>query len=460
MELEIVDLAAGGRGLARGPQGRVIFVTGALPGERVRAELTRERRDYAEARTLEVLGASDQRVDPPCPAYGRCGGCDLMHLDLAAQVRAKADWVVAALSRLGQPPQPTVIPSPLATAYRNRVRFQMAQGRIGFFAQGSNDLVEIDRCPVAVGGVNRLLAGLRVTPLPAGGEILGGVEVIAGEGDLAYAALHFPKNARPSRKLSGELTQWAEAAGAAGARLVIGGRPGNWTLGPRHGLVYFQGPPAMWAFPGVFCQVNFAANQLLVDAVRNATTGAPEGPVLDLYAGSGNFSLPLAEADRVVCAVESSDAAVAAARFNRDTADLAKQVDLIGSDAAHAARVMHKEKWGFTCVVLDPPRAGAKPVMPSLAGLAPSRVVYVSCHAAALARDAAKLIEAGYQMTGLTVLDMFPHTGQVETVLVLDRDGGGLAGNGPAARLRRVTFSATVRGTGRGSMGTDIWIKI
>lgn len=422
LELDIADLAAGGRGLARGPQGRVIFVSGALPGERVRAEIIRERKDYAEARTLEVLAASDQRVTPPCPAYGRCGGCDLMHLDPEAQVKAKAAWVAAALSRLGPTPPTRVMPSPRPLAYRNRVRFQMADGRLGFFAAGSNDLVEIDRCPVAAPGVNRLLAGLRAGPLPEGGEILSGVEVLAGDEDLALAALHLPKDARPSRDLRAALTSWAEAAGAAGARLVIGGRPENWPLDPRHGLVYYPVPPAMWAFPGVFCQVNFAANLLLVEAVREAVAGAPEGAVLDLYAGSGNFSLPLAAAGRVVCAVESSEAAVDAARFNRDTADLAEKVDLIRSDAAHAARLMAKEKWSFSVVVLDPPRAGAKPVMPPLAEIAPQRVVYVSCHPAALARDAAKLIPAGYRMTGLTVLDMFPHTGQVETVLVMDRD--------------------------------------
>jgi 23S rRNA (uracil1939-C5)-methyltransferase len=399
----------------------VIFVAGALPGEQVRAEILRQKRDYAEARALEVLAGSPQRVTPVCPVYGRCGGCDLMHLDPTAQLKAKAGWVAQALSRLGPAPTPRLSPSPLSLGYRNRVRFQVSQGRLGFFATGSKELVEVESCAVAAGGVNRLLAGLRAVPLPSGVADLTGVEVLAGESGPGWVSLHFPKNARPSRNQRQVLIGWAREAGADGARLVIGGRPANWPLDREHGLVYYDGPPSLWAFPGIFCQVNFAANRLLVNEVTGTLADLVPGPVLDLYAGSGNFSFPLALSGHTVCAVEASGPALEAAHFLGEEAGLADQVDLIHSDAAQAGQLMVEENWGFAAAVLDPPRAGAKPLMPHLLGLEPKRVVYVSCHPAALARDAGLLHEAGYQMTRLSVVDMFPQTSQVEAVLTLDK---------------------------------------
>ncbi len=424
LRLRINDLAAGGRGVARAPDGRVVFVAGALPGELVQAQVTRARRQYYQACTLAVLEPAGSRVAPACELYGRCGGCDLMHLAVEAQNQAKAAWVAAALQRLGRPPQAELIASPRSLGYRNRLRLQVQGGRLGFFAPDSHDLVELARCPVAAPAINRLLPSLADELRGLKDRQLTGVELLAGQGtdSPVFLTLRLARGTRLSPGRHNRLQGLAHRAGAAGARVAVGGRVRSWPLDPQHGVVYHEGPPAMWAFPGVFCQVNFGLNRRLVQVVRSAVREAEPGAVLDLYAGSGNFTFPLAADGRQVVAVEAAGAAVDAARFHGRRSGLASRVRLVLGDAARAARDLAGEGEPLAAVVLDPPRAGAKPVMPALAELRPGRVVYVSCHAAALARDAGMLVRAGYTMERLWVLDQFPQTGHVESVLVLRRE--------------------------------------
>lgn len=423
LRLRINDLAVGGQGVARASDGRVVFVSEGLPGELVEAEVTRALRQYYQARTHSVLEPSEQRAPPACGLYGRCGGCDLMHLDPVAQARAKAAWVVAALQRLGEPPEPEAIPSPRSLGYRNRLRLQVSRARLGFFAAHSRELVEVTHCPVAAPGINRLLPGLAGALRELGEGGLTGVEILAGlaEDSPVFLTLHLPRGARPNRQQREHMQRLAQQAGAAGARLAVGGRAGGWPLDLDHGLVYYPGPPQMWAFPGVFCQANFAVNQGMIQAVTATAGEAGPGAALDLYAGSGNFSFPLALTGRTVVAVESADAALEAARFHQARLGLGREVELLRGDAARTAAALAEQRREFAVVVLDPPRAGAKPTMSALRHLNPRRVIYVSCHPAALARDAGVLTRAGYVMRRLWVADQLPYTGHVESILALDR---------------------------------------
>ncbi len=409
VELEIGDLAAGGRGLARAGDGRVVFVAGALAGEKVLTRINRERRDYLEAEAVEILAASPQRVQPPCPLYGRCGGCDFMHLGYPEQVRAKTAWVSRALRKLPGLPQPVIMPSPAAWGWRNRLRFQVDAGRLGFFARASHDLVQVERCPVAAPAVNLLLPGLAVLLAEPGGKAVAWVEVLA-EGEEAYLTLG-----------AGEGLDEAWLASLEALPGVLGVSGGKAQARP-YGLVYYQRPGlVLRAYPGQFSQVNFAANRLLIEAVLTLAGPGQGHSALDLYAGSGNFSLPLAAAGWRVLAVEGEHRAVRAARRLIKANALGEAVETTQGEAGQALAELARAGQGFNLVVLDPPRTGAKGLMEGLLKLEPERVVYVSCHPAALARDAAELAEAGYRPLGLTVVDMFPHTGHVEAVLGLQR---------------------------------------
>jgi 23S rRNA (uracil1939-C5)-methyltransferase len=418
--LEIIDLAAGGRGLARAEDGRVVFVAGALKDEKVRARIVAEKRQYLEAEMVEVLNPSPERVEPSCPYYDSCGGCDLMHLAYPAQVRAKTAWAAQALRRLDAP-EPEVMASPAEWGYRHRVRFQVQDGVVGFFARASHDLIQVQHCPVAAWGVNRLLEEI------SGGDLadwpsLAWLEVMADHEGRLLAAVGLD-DLPPDASLVA-LKQALGQTGADGVRLYAADRVEAWTYDQASGLVYYADDDlSLRAYPGLFSQVNWPANELLITHVlQKAAKPWGQERAMDLYAGAGNFSLPLAAQDWGVLAVEGDPDAVKAGRAQARELELEQSVVFSRGQAARELR--NQVEAGQTCdmVVLDPPRAGAKGLMKDLAALKPQRVIYVSCHAAALARDATRLKEAGYTLSDLSVIDMFPQTSHLEAVLVLERE--------------------------------------
>ena len=427
LELSIEDLAAGGRGLARAPDGRVVFVTGALAGERVRARVEAERRGYLEAGCREVLEPSPRRVEPACSLYGRCGGCDLMHLDYPAQVRAKAAWLEAALGRLPGVPGVESHPSPRPWGYRNRLKLQVDRGRVGFFAARSRRLVPVERCPVAAPSLRRVLPALAGALAGAGGEPSLWLELLGGEDEQApvLGCLGFSPRYRPAKRGLERLRRLCREAGLAGVRLALGRRLEPWRLSPAAGVVYYEDKGlSLRAFPGLFCQVNFAANRRLVElVVEMAGRPGPQGQALDLYGGSGNLGLPLAARGWRVLSVERSAGACEAGEWLAGVNRLEGRWRWLDQEAGAALQGLAGQGRRFELVVLDPPRAGAKGLMPLVAALSPRRVVYVSCHPAALARDASELVAAGYRPRRLALVDMFPHTGHSEALLLLERVG-------------------------------------
>ncbi len=419
LELAVTDLAAGGRGLGRADDGRVVFVSGALKGEKVRARVVAEKRQYLEAEALAILEASPDRVEPACAVYESCGGCDLMHLAYGAQLQAKAAWAAQALGRLSAP-QPKVMASPLEWGYRHRVRFQVKDGAIGFFARASHELVEVKQCPVAAQGVNNFLKAVSRGNL-ADWPSLSWLEVMADHEGRVLAAVGLGEQP-PDRSIQA-LKESLGLAGASAARLYAGDRVEAWTYDQMSGLVYYEDDLlSLRAYPGLFSQVNWPANEFLITLVLEAA-GEPWGQqrALDLYAGAGNFALPLAARAWGVLAVESDLQAVKAGRAQARELGLEESVIFSKGQAVHELGKLVQA--GETCdlVVLDPPRAGAKGLMKDLAAMKPQRVIYVSCHAAALARDAARLAEAGYTIAELQVIDMFPQTSHLETVLIMER---------------------------------------
>ncbi len=416
MELELTGLATGGRGLGRDASGRVVFVAGGLAGERVRARVERERPQYLEAVAEEIIQASSQRVQPRCPLYGRCGGCDLMHLEYAAQVEAKTAWVLSALRRLPGLPAPQVFPSPRPWGYRNRVRWQVEQGRLGFYAAASHELVETPACPVCDPALEALLPELARVLEQAACPDLEWLEGLGADGRV-FLSLGL-KTPAPEALLAA----LAALPGVAGVRPMLAGRPQPWPFKPENGLAYHQSPRlAMLVFPGLFSQVNLAANRLLTQAVVQAAGAGRGGSALDLFAGSGNFSLPLALEEWQTLAVEGDSSAAAACRAQAKAAGLENRLEAVAAPVQEALKELVKQKQSFGLVVLDPPRAGAKGLMPGILKLEPRRIIYVSCHPAALARDAQELARAGYAPRELAVVDMFPQTGHVEAMLVLDK---------------------------------------
>ncbi len=433
LELTIESLAHDGRGVAR-VDGKAVFVHGALPGERVRARITRRRRDLDEGITLEVLTASSERVEPGCEFYDRCGGCSLQHLDPARQIEAKQTMVLENLRRIGKV-TPAQVLAPVTGplwGYRHKARLAVrnvrGKGRVlvGFRERQSPYVADMTHCEVLHPSVGRLLVPLS--------ELIGRlsirnripqIEVAVGD---ALVVLVFRVLDPPSAADEQQLRAFADKHEIE-IHLQPGGPESVNPLGESQGDLYYSLPAQKLrlAFgPLDFTQVNHALNCELVIQALQRLAPTPQERVLDLFCGLGNFSLPLARQAREVLGVEGDEALVARARANAE-ANAIDNARFATADL-HDAAALERAAWlreRFDAVLIDPPRSGAREILPALAAMGHPRLLYVSCHPATLARDAGLLVhEHGYALRELGVLDMFPHTAHVESMALFEQDTG------------------------------------
>lgn len=400
LELALGPVAAGGSCVGRAPDGRVVFVRHALPGERVRAVVTATTRSFLRADAVEVLEASEDRVERPCPyaGPGRCGGCDWQHVALPAQRRLKAALVETQLSRLAGLARDVVVEEVPGAAnglrWRTRVQFAVApSGRAGLRRHRSHELEPVDACLIATEDVEAVGAPEVRWPGACGVEVAaaGAQRVVAVTSD------------RRSRARVPEV--------AAG--VVVDGRP---VRGP-HGLRHEVLGRSFEVAAGGFWQVHPGAAAVLAEAVLDGLDPQPGERALDLYAGVGLFAALLGE--RVgpqgsVLAVEADARAGADAARNTDDQPHVR-IRTAPVDPAGLARAGTPD-----LVVLDPPRAGAGlEVTRALAALRPRRLAYVACDPASFARDLRVLLDAGWSLASLRGFDLFPMTEHVELVAVL-----------------------------------------
>ena len=425
--MDILSLAHDGRGVAR-PDGKTVFVAGALPGETVLAARTRGHRRYDEADTVEVLTPSPDRVDPACEHFGTCGGCAMQHLDGTRQVEAKQAHLAEQFTRLGEVEPERWLP-PLrgpTWAYRRRARlgakYVTKKGRVlvGFRERAKPYIADIRRCPVLaepVGGMIEALAGL-VGQLGIR-ERLPQFEVAVAENTTALVARVLDPPTAADRALM------ADFAARHGIEFYL--QPGGLdTVEPlaepatplEYGLAD-HGVRIRFA-PSDFIQVNAAINEQAVGLALSLLEPQPGDTVLDLFCGLGNFTLPLARRAARVIGVEGEAGLVERARANA-------RLNGIANTEFHVADLSvdpHEAPWAReSCqrVLLDPPRAGAAGVLPLVGRLRPQRLVYVSCHPASLARDAGVLArELGFRLRAAGVMDMFPHTAHVESIALFE----------------------------------------
>lgn len=382
LELDVGQLVTGGEGLGRF-EGIPIFVPRSAPGDRLRVRLTERRPDYGRAEIVEILRPGPGRRTPPCPFFERCGGCDLQHLDEDHQLRAKVLAVRDTLARLGGvavPDQVTVVPG-TPWGYRLRTQLHVAwteRGRqVGYFARGSHDLVAVDRCPILVEELERQLPRL---PGALRDEEHRRIDLAAGDGGAWTTAPVVPELPH------GEVTT------------AVGG------------LVYAYDARCF-----------FQGHRQLLPLLVDAAVGDGEGELaLDLYAGVGLFTLPLARRYGRVIAVEGDRIGARYARNNARRNRLAN-VEVAAVAVDGWLRRAGRDLATPSRVVMDPPRGGLSTALRGwLLERRVPRLTYVSCHAATLARDLGDFDRA-YRIERLALLDLFPQTGHMEVVAQLGR---------------------------------------
>lgn len=409
-----------GQGVAR-HNGKAVFITGALPGERAEIVITDDKRNFSQAVVKRRLNDSPERVTPRCPHFGVCGGCQQQHASIELQQTAKSQALARTMGTHGAPHEIDEIISGSPWGYRRRARLSLNFNlrkqtlQMGFRKASNKELVDIHQCPVLVPQLEALLEPLRkcLSELKAARR-LGHVElVLADSGPLMVLRHLSPLENADKQKLQ----QFSHSAGLA---LFLA--PDSETLDAQGNAApsYHSDGLRLSFSPRDFIQVNDGVNQQMVARAIEWLDLQPTDRVLDLFCGMGNFTLPMAKKAASVVGVEGVAALVAKAEYNA----LYNSLNNATFFHENLEEDVKRRPWlarGFDKILLDPARAGALSVMQHIVNFAPQRVVYVSCNPTTLARDSEVLLNAGYQIKRLAMLDMFPHTGHLESMALFER---------------------------------------
>lgn len=439
VELSVEDLAFGGRGIAR-VEGFVLFVEGALPGDRVRAVVTKRKPHYAEARAHEIVSRSPHRVAPSCAHVGVCGGCRFQDLAYPEQLRHKESQVAECLKHLGglDATMRPILPAERTFGYRNKMEYSFGRDRdgaltLGLHRRGFFDRpFDLERCWIASETSSAIAAFVREKARAAG---LTPYDARRHEGLLRFLVVR--EGARTGQIMVNLVAseEFAEAADWAAAirgrfpavrsvllnttrrlsqvatgdveRVLAGSDRIEETLG---GLTYEISSAS-------FFQTNTDQAERLLDTALEGLALSGGERVLDLYSGTGAFSLPIARRAREVVGIESNEAAVRDAERNASRNGIANAQFIPGE-----AERMDLHAIGADAVLVDPPRVGLHAnVVKRLVALGAPRLVYVSCNPSTLGRDLALLCEERYRLEWVRPVDMFPHTAHIESVAALAR---------------------------------------
>jgi 23S rRNA (uracil1939-C5)-methyltransferase len=401
IELELDGMAQGGEAVGRW-QGRVVFAAGGLPGERVRVRVGPRKARYLRGVVSEVLHAAPERISPRLPGADHI---PWQYIDYAAQLRFKQSILRDQLARLAQiddPPVAAVLPAAQPWGYRNTAHLHIEAGQVGYHAAGSRMLQPLDEDPLLLPALNEALAGLH--PLLAEGDRAAPLEAVTLRASAAYGyAVAWLHAHGPLPNLGNRWQARVPALAAASATSGV-------TLHDELGGIVFVLTPAS------FFQVHAAQAATLLGIVREMLELEPRHRLLDAYSGVGTFALPLAGSVREVLAIEGHPQAVhdgeQSARLN--------EVANVQFLQAPVERALPDIAEPFAAAILDPPRRGCHPAaLAALARLAPSRIAYVSCQPAVLARDVRQLLDAGYTLQAVQPVDMFPQTPHIECVALL-----------------------------------------
>ncbi len=422
LEVSIEKMVYGGEGLARTADG-VVLVPGLLPGERAWVEAEPPRRGVRRGQLLELIQPSPDRVAPECPYFGRCGGCQHQHISYARQLQLKQEILRECLERIGRlrVEVPITAISSQPWRYRNRVRLRVEKTaesfQTGYLLASSHELCPVDRCPIASpalqDAIRELSRGTLAKCFPDGAAEL---ELFASDEDRSLWATVYSSQPAPARCGDTWREMLPQFESVCWSQTSPGreGAPSLNTVSGSGALKYHVGEYRYRVSHHSFFQTNRLLLEPMIEAALAGLSGAR---ALDLYAGVGLFTVPLAQRFERVVAVESHAAAAT---------DLAVNVDVAGARVRSyhktAESFLESASHNWDLVLADPPRTGlSKPVREHLIRLRTPRLVYVSCDPTTLARDVAALAASGYRLASIHLLDLFPQTFHLETIAHLSR---------------------------------------
>lgn len=420
--IRIESLAYGGQGVGRREDGKVVFIPQVIPGEIVRVRTSTEHASYCEATLVEIVQCAPCRVAPPCRLFDACGGCDWQHIPYPQQLTYKNDLLIQTFQRF-LPEIASLMPPPEASpqvfAYRCHARLRYRHvpvPLVGFYKKNTHSVMACEQCPVlnprSQAALKHLNDFIPKHPLP-GVESL---EIYAPQDEVLLLAHTETRRSIGNHEV---LRKLAEHLNASGCVLVNDHTRHIQPILCKDLFTYLIDIPGktlrLSGQLGGFIQANPEMNALMVRHVMQLAHRARR--VLDLYGGCGNFGLPLAHTVETVVSVERDPRLGVLGSHNAALNQL-QNIRFIDQDVREA---LQDQKIGwFDTIILDPPREGAKMVVPMLPGLKPERIIYVSCNPATLARDIKNLLNSGYRLTSLKLFDMFPQTYHIEAIALLE----------------------------------------
>ena len=443
LELTVDSLAYGGNGVAR-LNGFVVFVRRGLPGDRVRARVTKVQRRHAEALATEVIEAGPNRVDAPCAHYPACGGCRFQDLAYEAQIAAKAAQVADALGRLGgipEPPLESILPAEDVFHYRNKLEYSFTQledgPTLGFHKAGRwDEVLEVERCWLTTDGGNAIRNAVRAW---AREERLVAYDQAEQNGYLRHLVV------REGRNTGQVLVQLVTAAGEKFdtgqfvdvLRRFAEVRSIHWSVNNSAAEVTNLPTRLLWGEeaieeelcglrfrvrPNAFLQTNTRMAERIYALAREFAALTGRETVYDLYCGIGTIGLTLAADALTVWGIDVSEESIACALENADLNGITNAAFFAGN-VGQSLEELRERTGDPDVVVVDPPRAGlAGKALRRLGEIGAPRIVYVSCNPTTLASDSKRLrLDYGYELVRARPVDMFPHTPHVETVALLER---------------------------------------
>lgn len=391
--VEIQSLAFGGEGIGRIDQ-MVIFIPFTVDGDLVDVEVREIKKFYLRGRVAQIVRASPDRVAPPCPYFGRCGGCQYQHVRYEKQIAVKERQVVEAFERIGRIPSPPVLPilpSPRTFGYRGKAEYHLHHSVgtspvIGFMDVRGDRVIDIERCAIMDESINRASERLRRSLVAGRGSVREGKRILWADPD--------DEKAEDGDAATGE-PEYIERK-----------------IGTKKMKVPYQG----------FSQANVALLETLVALVVDCSGVTKSDTVIECYSGSGLFSLFLADRCRQVFGIEVDREAVNCARMNLERYGQTNGRFFEGDVGQVLREQFSISRDSIDVVILDPPRNGCdREVLSSVIAISPRRIVYIACDPATQARDAAVFLEGGYLLKAVQPMDMFPQTKHIETVALLEK---------------------------------------
>jgi 23S rRNA (uracil1939-C5)-methyltransferase len=437
--VRISDLSWGGEGIGR-IEGKVIFIPLVLPGEVVEAEVVQSKKKYSQGKLIRILEPSPDRIEPVCSYYRECGGCQFQHLTSQRQVQEKERLFKQALNHALKLEETLVHPtlqSPARFGYRHRLNLKTTwednRFRLGFFKPKSHQVVPINRCILANEATNEALGPIR--------EIIEGLRYEAWTPEIEVQILEIPRRGgivfnSHQRIYSPQRKRIVQELSALPGLNYFFFRESNQPLLTGDSPFYPEkdGPEILLLgseiglsqdirlafFPGVFTQINLELNRRLINRLVGLNLFTPQDTVLDLYCGLGNFSLPLALKVKEVIGLETFPPAVDNARWNQKINRISN-CTFLETKAEEGVRQFGMLADPVTWVILDPPRTGAKEVIPMFDAWDLKGILYISCNPMTLFRDLTRLTSKGWKVKWSQPVDFFPQTFHLESVTLLTR---------------------------------------